>query len=140
MAQEIATRNGPTGREPRVLDASVLAFDIPRELERLRAEPAWTVERRNAVTLLKGSRLRVVLQVMQAGSRLQVPHADGPITLLPLSGRIALRAGELRQEAGPWCLLALQRRVAHEVEALEESVVVLTIAFEGHDASGSESS
>lgn len=53
---------------------------------------------------------------------------------MPPSGRIAFRAGELRQDARPWYLLTLQRRVEHEVDALEESVVVLTITFEGYDA------
>ena len=74
MADETAVRSGTAGREPRVRDATVLAFDLRQELAQLRAEPAWLVGGRNAVTLLKGPRLRVVLQALHAGSRLLVPH------------------------------------------------------------------
>jgi quercetin dioxygenase-like cupin family protein len=130
----MSDQTGGGGRESRVLDAEVLSFDLRREGERLQREEAWRIERRNAITLMKGPRLRVVLEAMQAGTRMHAPHADGAVTLLPLSGRIALHAGQQRREAGPWDLLSLERFVPYEVEALEESVLVLTIAFEGHNA------
>jgi len=103
----LPTDTGTSGREERIRDATVLSFDLTDEAKRLQGEARWSEH---------------------------VPHADGPITLLPLSGRVVLRAGDIVQEAGPSCLLALQPRIEHEVEALENSVVILTIAFEGHGA------
>lgn len=128
------TDTGTSGREERIRDAAVLSFDLTDEAQRLHGEARWSEHGHNAVTLLKAPRLRVVLEAMQTGRKMHVPHADGPITLLPLSGRVVLRAGDIVQEAGPSCLLALQPRIEHEVEALENSVVILTIAFEGHGA------
>lgn len=123
-----------SGRESRVLDAPVLEVDLRRELERLHGEDAWRVERRNAITLLKGPLLRVVLEAMQAGARMSVPRVDGPSTLVPLSGRIALLAEGRRTEAGPWTLLSLETHVRYEVEAIEEAAFILTLSFEGHNA------
>ena len=125
---------GSGARESRVLDAPVLSVDLQRELERLRAEDAWKTERRNAITLMKGPLLRVVLEAMQAGARMHVPRVDGPSTLMPLSGRIALVADGRRTEAGPWTLLSLATHATYEVEALEESAFILTLSFEGHNA------
>ena len=122
------------GRPSRVLDASLLAFDLQAELGRLRGEEAWQRERRNAITLMKGPRLRVVLVAMQAGAQMHTPHADGPLSVLPLSGRIALRAAGQRQEAVGGHLLTLEHAVEFAIEAVEESAFVLTLAFEGHNA------
>ncbi len=130
MADEVATG----GRESRVLDAAMLAFDLQGEAERLRGEDAWRQERRNAITLVKGPRLRVVLATMQAGTRMHAPHPDGPLSLLPLSGRIALQAAGKREEASPGHLLTLEDALPYDVEALEEAAFLLCIAFEGHNA------
>lgn len=127
-------RAGSGARESRVLDAPVLSVDLRRELERLHGEDAWKTERRNAITLMKGPLLRVVLEAMQVGARMHVPRVDGPSTLVPLSGRIALLADGRRAEAGPWTLLSLETHVSYEVEALEEAAFVLTLSFEGHNA------
>lgn len=130
----MAERAETGGRESRVLDAAVMAFDLQGEVERLRGEEAWQKERRNAITLMKGPRLRVVLATVQAGTRMHAPHPDGPLSLLPLSGRVALQAAGKREEAGAGRLLTLADDLPYDIEALEESSFLLCIAFEGHNA------
>ena len=49
---------------------------------------------RSARTLLKEGPLRVTLVALGAGGALAEHHADGPITVHVLAGRITFRAGE----------------------------------------------
>src|SRR5512143_1289250 len=52
----------------RSLDQPVMTFDLPAIVADLKQEPTWQTARRNAVTLLKLPRLRVVLVALQAGA------------------------------------------------------------------------
>lgn len=79
--------------------------------------------------LLKTSDLRLVLFVMQAGSRMPEHHSEGRIAVHCLKGALRLQmpaeAKELREDD----VLALDRRVPHDVQALENSVFLLTICL-----------
>jgi len=53
-----------TGRS---LDAALLSFDLHDQLAQLKTEDVWRTGERNAITLMKGHGLRVVLMAMHAG-------------------------------------------------------------------------
>lgn len=65
-------------------------------------------------------------QVLRPG-RLDPHRAPGPLTLHVLSGRVRLRAAAREAALGPGALVALERAVEHDVEALEESALLLTL-------------
>lgn len=81
--------------------------------------------------LLKERGLRVVLALLHAGTRLDPHHAPGPLTLQVLSGRVRLAAGRQALELGPGVLVALESALEHDVEAVEESALLLTLPTAG---------
>jgi quercetin dioxygenase-like cupin family protein len=107
------------------------SFDLDDEVARLREEEEFRGGRRNSITLRKGEGMSVVLLVMGAGDRLEEHAAPGPISVSVREGRIRFATTNREVEAGPETMLTCDAGVRHSVEAVEDSVCVLTIARGG---------
>ena len=107
-----------------------MEFDLPAEIHRLHAETSWNTGQ-NARTLIKYDNFRVVLIALAAEARMPEHKADGRISIHVLSGHIQLRAAGRTFSLRSGGLLALDRGVSHDVQALEESALLLTIAWSG---------
>lgn len=124
-----------TGARPaRPLADPILKFDFAEEAARLRQEGPWLQHGRNAVTLVKHADLRVVLMIMKPGATMRQHQTTGRISVHTLSGhvRLHLESGVVELPAGQ--LIALEHDIPHDVEAVEESSVLLTIAWPGEAA------
>ena len=107
-----------------------LAFDLPAEVERLKSEPPWN-SGHSARTLIRYDDLRVVLIALAAGHRIPEHKADGRVSVHVLSGHVEFRTSERTFDLRAGGLVALDRAVPHDVAALEESALLLTIAWAG---------
>ncbi len=105
-----------------------LDFDLPAEVHRLHDETTWSTGQ-NARTLIKYDDFRVVLTALQANVRVPEHKTEGRISVHVLSGHIQLRAAGRTFSLRSGGLLALDHGVLHDIEALEESVFLLTIAW-----------
>jgi quercetin dioxygenase-like cupin family protein len=115
-------------RSDRPVEGPLLHLRLNEQLERLRQEPTWRTSGRNAITLVKEPTLRVVLLLLGKGTEISEHQAAGPLTFHVLSGSVTFRAGDRVERLGSGELIVLESAVAHEVEALEESVCLLTLA------------
>jgi quercetin dioxygenase-like cupin family protein len=115
-------------RSDRPSEVPLLHLRLGEQLERLRREPTWRSNGRNAITLVKEPALRVVLMLLGKGTKISEHRAAGPLTSHVLSGSVTFRAGDRAQALGSGELIVLESAVAHEVEALEESACLLTLA------------
>ncbi len=118
------------GGTERRLDAPLLTFDIRALLAQVKQESAWRTGTRNAITLLKTGRLRVVLVALHAGTVIPPHRADGPITAQVLEGQVVFSAESRDVTLAPGQLLTLQPGIAHGLEAKGECAFLLTIATE----------
>jgi quercetin dioxygenase-like cupin family protein len=105
-----------------------LEFDLPAEIHRLQDERTWN-SGQNARTLVKYDDLRVVLIALQAHARMTEHKTEGRISVHMLSGHVQLRAAGRTFNLRSGGLLALDHGVSHDVEALEESTFLLTVAW-----------
>ena len=119
-----------TRRRPHTQPASsaYVELDLQRELELLREEPEWK-SGHNAKALVKHDTLRIVLGALNAHARIPEHRTEGRISVQTLRGRIVVRANGRTFDLPEGNLLVLDAGVAHDVEALEESAFLLTIAF-----------
>jgi len=117
-------RESPTGR----LAMAAASFNLGRELENLRAEQAWQAGDRNAKTLFKKPGLRVVLLALKSGARLEKHEAPGSITIHALAGRLRVRLASETIELEPGEILSVDSGLTHDLEALEQSAILLTVA------------
>lgn len=105
-----------------------MEFDLPAEIQRLHAEATWHTGH-NARTLFKYDDFRVVLIAVAAEARIPEHKAEGRIALQVVSGHVQVRASGRTFNLRSGGLLALDRDVVHDVHALEESALLLTIAW-----------
>jgi quercetin dioxygenase-like cupin family protein len=104
-------------------------FDLAGEVDTLRRESSWQQGDRNAKTFLKDADLRMVLTVLKAGAVVKEHRVPGPATVQTLSGRISLRLPDQTVELSPGQVLAFESDLPHDVEAIEESAFLITIAW-----------
>jgi quercetin dioxygenase-like cupin family protein len=122
------TTGGPL-RGPQHLQGPLLSFDLAAEVGQLRAELTYLEGDRNANTLLKAPAARVVLFALRRGAQLQEHQTAGWVIVQTIAGRIRLRALGQGIELPAGHLLTLEPNAAHDVEALEDSVMLLTLAW-----------
>jgi quercetin dioxygenase-like cupin family protein len=109
----------------------MLSLNVMDEIARLKARPEWLSGNRLAASLVKDDALNIALIVLKKGARLAEHRTKGPVAVHVLSGSVRLSAAHQHTELSPGGIAALDRNIAHSLEALEESVVLLTTAIVG---------
>ena len=109
----------------------VIRRNIGSELQKLKKAPSWQRESgRSSETLVKYDEFRIVLVRMKSGSYMSHHRAEGPISIQAVQGKIRVHLPEDRiEDLEPGDLLTLDRCLEHDVEAVEESAFLLTIAW-----------
>jgi quercetin dioxygenase-like cupin family protein len=107
-----------------------LEFDLTAEVERLRLESTWHAGQ-NSRTLIKYDDFRVVLTAIRSGTRISEHRTDGRISVHLLSGHLRLNAVGRALDLRPGSLVALDQGEPHDLEALDDSTFLLTIAWPG---------
>jgi quercetin dioxygenase-like cupin family protein len=129
MAKNSSAAESWTGREPHPLTGTALTFDLAAEVDKLKREPTWQLHGHNAKTLVKHPDVRVVLIALRAGARMQESKTDQCVTLHALSGRLRLHLPGDNIDLPTGALMALDHTVVHDIEALEESVFLMTLGW-----------
>jgi len=106
----------------------MITINIAAEIARLKSTPEWASRDRQAVSLVKDDALNILLMILKQGARLHEHSAKGPIAVQVISGSIRFSAGAERIIAADE-IVGLDRNVAHSVETLEESAMMLITAI-----------
>lgn len=124
----------------RSLAGPMLTFALEEQLRQLKAEDSFRRSGRAGRTLAKSGRLRVTLTAMRTGNVIGTHQADSPMTLQVLAGHIRYRANDGEHELRAGELLFFGPGDAHDITALEESALLITIAAVGDDLEMEETS
>jgi len=118
----------------------LLQIDLDQELQHLRREDSWHREtRRSSKTLAKYPDFRIVLILMKSGTRMRQHKAEGRISIQQLKGKVCIHLAERKVTVSAGHLLVLDCGVLHDVEALEESALLLTISWRREKSDTTES-
>ena len=118
----------------------LLQIDLDRELQQLRREDSWQRETgRSSKTLAKYPDFRIVLILMKGGSRMRQHRAEGRISIQQLKGQVCIHLADRKATLSTGHLLVLDCGVLHDLEALEESALLLTISWRREKSDASES-
>lgn len=120
--------SGSSQRPSHHLAKPTLAFDLAGEYGALQEEPSWQRGDRNARTLVEEPGLRVVLTALKTGARLHEHHTPGWVSIQAMVGHLRVHAGQQTIDLRAGHLVTLEPDVPHEVEAVEESSFLLTVA------------
>ena len=108
-------------------------IDLESETAPLRETRAWRLHGQSAKTLVKHEHLRLVLIAMKRGRHCREHTAEESVSVQTLDGHVEvhLASGDpIELVAGQ--VLALAPAVAHDFKALEDSTLLLTMAWTGH--------
>jgi quercetin dioxygenase-like cupin family protein len=117
---------------PQPMAAPFLECDLGREIEQLHREPEWR-SGHNARTLVKYDDFRIVLTALKGGARISEHHTGGRLSIHTVRGHLQMRAADRTFDLATESLVALDRNVRHELEALEDTAFLLTIAWPLND-------
>lgn len=122
--------NDPTDLRPegrRLIDAPMVSIDLPEFTKQLRSESTWQTSDRNAITVYKTNGLRMVLVALHKQAFMQEHTAEGIISVQVLEGEINFRTDSESIIVKTGQIIALHIGLIHSVEAMEESVFLLTL-------------
>ena len=113
--------------------APLEVIDLEAETAQLREARPWRLHGQSAKTLVKHEHFRLVLIAMKRGRHCREHTAEESISVQTLDGHLEvhLASGDpIELVAGQ--VLALAPAVAHDFKALEDSTLLLTMAWTGH--------
>lgn len=119
-------------RADRPVTVPLLHVRPAEQLERFKQKSTWRTSGHDAITLTKEPALRLVLMLFSKGTKLPEHKAAGPLVLHVLSGLVIFRTGSRTETVGVGELIVLEAAIEHEVEAVEESACLLTLAGRFH--------
>jgi len=114
----------------RSLAGEKLSFDLAAQIAELRADENYVRTGRVGRTLVKSGQLRLTLTLLAKDAKVATHHAEAPMTLQPLSGRLRYRVGDENFEIGAGELLFFGPGNAEDIQAIEDTALLLTLTGE----------
>ena len=112
------------------LDQPLIQSDLPAEIELLRRAESWQRETgRSSKTLLHSPACGILLIAMKQNTETKEHWVDGKITIQTLVGHLRLKLADQTVEVPAGHLLMLDRGIKHDLQAVEESVFLLTMCW-----------
>ncbi len=105
----------------------IARLDLVEEVRKMRASPR--TKEHTAKTLFRNLDQRLVLMLLDSGAQIPVHHTEAALTLQALDGRVIVSLLESTFDLGPGQLLAIERDVPHAMVAIEDSAILLTLAW-----------
>lgn len=118
----------------RSLTQPMMVFEIEPQLRELRQDESYSRSGRLGRTLARSGRLRLVLVALNRDVLVGTHRAESPMTIHVLEGRIGFRVGGQDHELRAGQVLFFEPGEAHDIRALEESAMLLTLSAIGSDA------
>jgi quercetin dioxygenase-like cupin family protein len=118
--------HGSEQRSQRDLSVPLRTFDVADVAGRLREEPAFRTDGRNAETVHDDGTVRVMVGVIDTGRDIGALQSDGFMTISFSEGRGTLRRGEEELEVVAGTAAILAPGAAWAFEATEPSILMAT--------------
>lgn len=106
-----------------------VVFDLSVVDRELRQEDAYQRAGHTARTLVRSPDLRVVVLVMKGGARIAEHQAQQSASIHTVSGQLRLHLPDRTVDLPAGQILALAPGLRHDVEAISDTMFVLTLGF-----------
>ena len=120
-----ATINRPEGDRP--IDAPVVLIDLQNYISQIKDEKAWEKNDRNAITVFKSSKMRVVVVAMHRKAEMTTERPENILSIQVIKGKIRLTAGQNIEEVEKEQIVALHENIPYTIKALKKSIFLLTL-------------
>jgi len=123
---ELASKEHPFYLDTLMAD-SLLVFDLPSLMVKIKQAETWQMGERNAITILKSDKLRLVLMALRKGAEINFCQSGNLFSLQLLEGKLMFHTEnkEIMLEQGH--ILTLHENLEHSLVAISETIFLLTI-------------
>jgi quercetin dioxygenase-like cupin family protein len=118
----------------RSLTEPMMLFELEPQVRELRDDESYRRSGRLGRTLARSGRLRLVLVALGRDVLVGTHRADSPMTIQVLEGRIGFRTQGRDHELRAGQVLFFEPGEAHDIRALDDSALLLTLSAIGDDA------
>ena len=120
-----STKNRPEGERP--VDAPLVPVKLNEFIKKIKKEKAWDKNDRNAITVFKSDKLRIILVAMHKRAVMTTEHPENIFSVQVLEGKIKLHANEQKIDVREEELFVLHANIPYEIEAIRKCVFLLTV-------------
>ena len=113
------------------LSPSLLVFDLPILIQKMKQKPSWKRGELNAMILLKTPSKQIVLTTLHEGTKINSFQSDDSITFQIIEGEIMFHARKESVILDKGQLLTLHENIKYRLTTDVESVLLLTITHGG---------
>jgi quercetin dioxygenase-like cupin family protein len=122
-----STPKRPEGE--RALDAALVTVNLPFYIDQIKNESSWKESDRNAITIFKSEKLRLVLVALRQAAEMARHTSPGILHIQTLEGKIRFITDQQTVELNKNQMLVLHERIPHSVVAETEAVFLLSISI-----------
>ena len=108
--------------------ASLLIYDLPVLIEKMKHDSSWTQAGLNAMILHKSPENQIVLTALPKDTEIKSCQSNEWITFQVLEGKLRVQIGRKATTLNPGQLLELHQNVKYRLTSKEETVFLLSIA------------
>jgi quercetin dioxygenase-like cupin family protein len=132
VEQTVRTTPGAEMTQPTPISDGAV-FDLAAVDRELRSDDAYPRDGHTARTLVREPAMRIVLVVMRAGARIAEHRAQEITSIHVLTGRVRLALTDRTVDLPAGRVLVIGPDLRHDVEALADSTLLLTLAWRKHE-------
>jgi len=107
---------------------SLLLFDLPTLVDKMKQKQSWADGELNAIILLKTPDKQIVLTVMHNGTEIQSFQSNDSITFQIIEGKLIFHTRNDSVILDEGQLLTIHENIKYSLTTKEETVLLLTIA------------
>lgn len=126
-----ATPQRPDGA--RLLDAEVIPVNIPKYMEQIKAEIAYSKNGKNAITVFKSDLVTITLIALKSGTDFHPGNEEnrGIMSLQVISGQISFESNGNSTDLSDGELLTLHQQLSFKANAKNDTICLLTMIKQG---------
>jgi len=112
----------------RSFNASLLTFDLPVLIEKMKHESAWERGELNTMILLKSPDKQIMLIALHDETEIKSFQSNDSITFQIIEGRLRFHTRKESVTLDKGQLLTLHEKIKYSLTTMKQSVLLLTIA------------
>ena len=114
-------------KEDKLLNCSLLTFDMPILIEKMKNSNTWAKGELSSMILLKTAGKRIVLTALHGGTEIESFQSNDSITLQIIEGRVGFHTPKESRILNKGQSLTLNDKIKYSMTISEETVLLLTI-------------
>lgn len=128
MVKETLKTKPSLNKDDMSFNDSLLTFDIPNLIEKMKQSDSWAKGELNAMILLKRPDRQIVLATLHGGTEIKSYQSNDSITFQIIEGKLKFHNRKESVTLDKGQLLTLHDNIKYSLTTNEETVLLLTIA------------